>query len=48
MQSKVFWLTFTVFGTIAQIVLPLAWGLAVTLPIGVFCWWLAYRSGWFG
>lgn len=47
MQRKVFWLTFAVLGTIADIALPLWWALGVTLPIGVFCWWLAYRSGWF-
>lgn len=37
MQSKVFWLTFTVIGTIAEIALPGWWKLWSALPIGVFC-----------
>ena len=47
MQRKVFWLTFTFLGVVADVALPLWWALAATIPIGVFCWWLAYRSDWF-
>jgi hypothetical protein len=47
MQKKIFWLTFTCLGIIADLALPLIWGLLATIPIGVFSWWLAYRSDWF-
>ncbi len=47
MQRKIFWLSFLLFGTIADFTLPLVWGLILTFPIMIFCWWLAYRSGWF-
>ena len=45
MEKKIFWVTFTVLGLVADVVLPLWWALAATIPIGVFSWWLAYRSG---
>jgi hypothetical protein len=47
MERKVFWTTFTIAGLVADFALPLWWALAATVPIGVACWWLAYRSGWF-
>lgn len=47
MQKKIFWLSFMVVGTLADIVLPFLWGMIATIPILMFCWWLAYRSGWF-
>jgi hypothetical protein len=47
MQRKIFWLTFTVLGLIADFSLPLWWGLGATIPIGCLSWWVAYRSGWF-
>jgi hypothetical protein len=47
MQRKVFWITFSVLGVIADFTLPLWWAFAATLPIGVASWWLAYRSDWF-
>jgi hypothetical protein len=47
MQKKVFWALFIVFGTILDIVLPIMWGLLLTLPLLILCWWIAYRSGWF-
>jgi hypothetical protein len=28
----------------ADLILPLLWGLAATIPILIFSWWLAYRS----
>lgn len=46
-QGKIFWAAFTVLGLAADLFLPLAWALAATLPIILFSWWLAYRSGWF-
>jgi hypothetical protein len=45
MEKKIFWLTFTVLGVVADMALPLSWALAATIPIGFFSWWLAYRSG---
>jgi uncharacterized membrane protein len=48
MERKVFWLMFIVLGLIADVALPLMWGIAVTIPILIFSWWVAYRSEWFG
>jgi hypothetical protein len=48
MERKIFWLLFIVLGTIMDIALPIWWALALTLPLAVACWWVAYRSGWFG
>jgi hypothetical protein len=45
MERKIFWVTFTVLGLVADVVLPLWWALAATIPIACFSWWLAYRSG---
>ena len=47
MQRKIFWISFMMSGLIADLILPLMWGIAATIPIGVLCWWLAYRSDWF-
>jgi len=47
MQRKVFWLLFIVLSSIMGLVLPLVWGLVLTVPLGVLCWWVVYRSGWF-
>jgi hypothetical protein len=47
MQRKVFWLSFSLLGIVADVALPLWWALIATIPIGVFCWWVAYRSDWF-
>jgi len=46
-ERKIFWLTFAVLGVIADIVLPLWWGLAATIPIFFISWWVAYRTDWF-
>jgi len=47
MEKKVFWGLFTILGLIADVVLPLYWALAATIPILVASWWVAYRSDWF-
>lgn len=47
MERKIFWMVFTVLGLIADFLLPLWWGVAATLPILFFSWWVAYRSDWF-
>ena len=47
MQRKIFWISFTVLGLIADMALPIGWALAATIPIGYACWWFAYRSDWF-
>jgi hypothetical protein len=46
-ERKIFWLTFTILGLAADIVLPLWWALGATIPIFFISWWAAYRSGWF-
>jgi hypothetical protein len=46
MQKKVFWTLVFVLGTVADIVLPLMWGLVATIPITLLCWWIVYRSNW--
>ena len=35
MERKIFWLTFTILGLIADFFLPLWWALGATIPIGV-------------
>ncbi len=47
MQKKMMWVIFFVLSTVADLCLPLIWGLLFTLPIFVLSWWIAYRSGWF-
>jgi hypothetical protein len=47
MEKKVFWGLFTILGLVADVVLPLYWALAATIPILVASWWVAYRSDWF-
>src|ERR1700684_1564200 len=47
MEKKVFWITFTVLGLLADFLLPIWWGLAATVPIVFASWWVAYRSDWF-
>lgn len=44
MQKKIFWASFMALGLIADLFLPFVWALAATLPIGIFSWWLAYKS----
>jgi hypothetical protein len=46
-EKKIFWGSFTILGLLADLALPLWWALAATIPIGVFSWWIAYRSDWF-
>jgi uncharacterized membrane protein len=46
-KKKVFWLMFIALGVISDLILPLMWGIAATIPIVVISWWVAYRSGWF-
>jgi uncharacterized membrane protein len=48
MERKVFWMLFILLGLIADIVLPLMWGVIATIPIAILSWWVAYRSEWFG
>jgi hypothetical protein len=47
MEKKIFWVSFTVLGLLADFLLPIWWGLAATVPILFVSWWVAYRSDWF-
>lgn len=47
MQRKIFWVMFLGVGLLLDFALPLVWGLVLTLPLVIVCWWVAYRSGWF-
>jgi len=47
MEKKIFWGTFLLLGLIADLFLPFWWGVIATVPIGMFSWWLAFRSDWF-
>jgi hypothetical protein len=47
MERKIFWLLFIVLGLVMDFALPIWWSMALTLPLMVLCWWVAYRSGWF-
>ena len=44
MQRRIFWATFAGLGLVADLLLPFWWAVAATIPIGLFSWWLAYRS----
>jgi hypothetical protein len=46
-KKKIFWLLFIVVSTIADVVLPLMWGLIATIPVVLLCWWIVYRTDWF-
>jgi hypothetical protein len=46
-ERKIFWITFTVLGLVADFVLPLWWAVGATIPIVFIAWWVAYRSEWF-
>jgi len=46
-KKKIFWLLFIVVSTIADLVLPLMWGLIAAIPIVFLCWWTVYRTDWF-
>ena len=48
MERKIFWISFTVLGLLADVMLPLWWALAATIPVAFASWWIAYRSDWFG
>jgi hypothetical protein len=47
MKRKVFWGTFLMLGLLADIVLPLFWGIVATIPLVFLSWWIAYKSDWF-
>ena len=47
MQRKIFWITFGSLGLLADLVLPLWWAVAATIPLVAFSGWFAYRSSWF-
>jgi hypothetical protein len=47
MERKIFWIVFTVLGLAADLLLPIWWGLAATIPCLFIAWWVAYRSDWF-
>ena len=47
MERKIFWICFMILGLIADVILPIWWGLLATIPILFLSWWIAYRSHWF-
>ena len=48
MEKKIFWILFTVLGTLVCFVVPNLWlGLVLQMPLIVLCWWIVYKSGWF-
>jgi hypothetical protein len=46
-ERKIFWLCFIGLSLMADMFLPLLWGVIATLPIAALSWWIAYRSDWF-
>jgi hypothetical protein len=48
MEKKIFWISLTLLGLLADFTLPLWWALAATIPCAFASWWIAYRSEWFG
>jgi uncharacterized membrane protein len=47
MQKKIFWTLVLVLSLIADVALPIFWGLLATIPIVLVAWWVTYRSDWF-
>ena len=47
MQNKIFWILVLILSLLADMVLPLMWGLLATIPIVFISWWIVYRSDWF-
>ena len=47
MERKIFIVLMLIFGLLADVYLPLMWGLIASIPIVLVSWWIAYRSGWF-
>lgn len=47
MHRKIFWMSFLLLGFTADLILPLVWSIAATVPIMLLCRRLAYRSEWF-
>ena len=47
MEKKVFWISLTLLGLVADFTLPLWWALVATIPAVFASWWIAYRSDWF-
>jgi hypothetical protein len=47
MEKKIFWISFTILGLVADFTLPIWWAVVATLPIAYASWWIAYRSDWF-
>ena len=46
MQRKIFWVIFLGLDTIVGFMVPLVWGVILTIPIIVLSWWITYKSGW--
>ena len=47
MQKRIFWITFFLLSLVADLMLPLLWGLLATIPAAFISWWVAYKSDWF-
>lgn len=47
MQNKIFWALVLVLSLLADMVLPLMWGLLASIPIVIVSWWIVYKSEWF-
>jgi hypothetical protein len=45
--KKAFWTVFSLTTTAAGFAMPFVWSMVATVPLFVFSWWLAYRSGLF-
>jgi hypothetical protein len=39
-------LLFLTLSLVADFLLPIVWGLVLTLPIVLVCWWVVYKSEW--
>ncbi len=48
MERKIFWLLFLTLGLLMDFLLPLVWSISLTIPLIALCWWIAYKSEWFG
>lgn len=46
-QRNLFWLLAATLGFLADLALPLVWGMIAMIPIFVVSWWIVYRSDWF-
>lgn len=44
MERQTYWAAFIMLGVLGLWGLPFLWALTLIVPVGVFCWWITYRT----